>query len=77
MDCPKCKYQHNKVLHTIRYKTFDSRVHICIKCLHAFSSKTYIDPEFNHAGYHKFADAQNTLFPEDTESENIESNDQP
>lgn len=64
MNCPKCNYKFSKVIHTLRYKTFDSRVHVCKRCKFVYSSKTYPDKTFCHPGYGHLADVQNSLFTE-------------
>ena len=59
MQCPNCKHKKNKVVHVLRFNSFDSRAHICLNCNFVFSTKCFADKEFQHPGFNKRAAAQN------------------
>lgn len=73
MNCPKCDHRYMKRLNTRLFKTFNSRIVQCRKCGFLWTSKEYLDVEFNHPGYNKRIEGQFVLFEEE-EIANIKSN---
>lgn len=58
MKCPKCRAEDNTVIDTRKYNTVISRVRLCKKCQHIFSTKENIDSDFSHSGYNKRSNNQ-------------------